>query len=283
MVLANSCRVSRSCDLVAIPSSRFWMGDRQGDGFEQERPAHEVFLDSFEIGRFCVTAGDYFELVAGDPGFQEKWCDYINPCFIVKGPAGYRLCEDADDYPMIQVNAAGAMAYCNWVSRQWGLEAVYDLKRLDGDLDRNGFRLPTEAEWELACGGGGRSPGDGFDPSLHNHRGYRGGAEGLRASVRKIGGFCVYPWSPMPVGSLPANELGLHEMLGNVCEWCHDRYTPYTAAVAARPRGGAGGSFRVVRGGSFMDGPEKLRTTFRYAINQGTKCMIYGFRMARSL
>jgi len=276
MALAD-VKVSRSCDLVTVPPSRFWMGDRSGEGFEQERPAHEVSLDAFEIGRYCVTAGDYLEFIAGDPGFQERWCDYINPCFIIKGPRGYRLAEGAADYPMIQVNAAGAMAYCNWMSRQWGLEPVYDLRKLDGDPGRSGFRLPTEAEWERACGG------DRADPARHNHRGYAGDRRELWASARGIGAFRLQPWSPMPVGSLPANELGLHEMLGNVCEWCHDRYAPYTEAPAANPRGGAGGSFRVVRGGSFNDGPEKLRATYRYAINQGTKCMIYGFRMARTL
>lgn len=274
-----------SCDLAEIPAATFLMGDLYADGFEQERPVHEVWLDGFLIGKHCVTVREVFTfMVSPDGGFQEIWCDYINPCFVASVGGVYRMCDGAGNFPMIQINVVGAMAYCNWVSKRRGLEPVYDLERLDGDLGKSGFRLPTEAEWEYACGGPSRwkhAVSNEFDPALINHRGYAGTQKHLRAGAEKLGGFCLYDASPMPVGTLPPNEFGLYEMLGNVSEWCHDRYVPYTSERQECPGGGRSGSFRVVRGGSFMDGREKLRTSYRYAVNQNTKCMVYGFRLAR--
>lgn len=273
------------CDLVEIPSTTFLMGDLYGDGFAQERPVHEVRVDNFHIAKYCVTVREYFEfMVSEGEVFQEVWCDYINPCFVLRRRQGYQMVSGADNFPMCQVNLTGTMAYCNWLSVQHDLEPVYDLGSLEGDLGRNGFRLPTEAEWEFACGGPSRlkySTCAEFDPKLFNHKNYAGDRKHLQANANKLGGFCLDP-GPMPVGSLPPNEIGLHEMLGNVREWCNDRYLPYSCEKQKCPRGGRGGFFQVVRGGSFIDDRRELRTSYRYAVHHDTKCMVYGFRLARN-
>ena len=268
-----------ACDLARIPAGRFVMGDRSGNGYPQERPAHEVVLRAFWAGRRAVTAGQYFEFIEqAGPAFRESWCDCINPCFIVKHGDRYRLRDGAADYPMIQVSFAGALAYCNFLSNRWGRPPVYDLATLDGDVSRPGVRLLTEAEWEYACAGPrGRAYGHGdeFRGELVCWR----DRAGCHADPL-IGGFGAHDRAPVPAGSLPPNGFGLHEMLGNVNEWCHDRYAPYADAAVSNPTGPPTGSFRVIRGGCFLDGPDRLRASYRHGIHYESKCTVDGFRIA---
>jgi formylglycine-generating enzyme len=281
MLAGSSIAAGVRQPLVEIPAATVLVGDIYGDGFPQERPAHEVSVESFLIAKYCVTAADYFSFIVGSGDlFQESWCDYINPCFLLRTRDGYMLRPGCEEYPMCQVSLRGAMGYCNWLSASEGLDAVYDLATLDGDLSRNGFRLPTESEWEYACGGPSRlkcSSSREFDPARFNCKEYVGDQGHRRAAVQGVGGFAVH-FGPMPVGSLPANEFGLHEMLGNVNEWCNDRYVPYGTRGDTSTRN----AFRVIRGGCFNDPARKIRTSYRYAVNQNTKCMVHGFRVARN-
>lgn len=255
-------------ELVEIPGGSFVMGDALGAGFPQERPAHQVTVESFRLGRYCVTAAEYAEFArAEDAGFDELWCDFVNPCFIVKSARGYVLREGAERYPMVQVSFVGAVAYANWLSRRCGLEAVYDLDTLEADPARDGFRLPTEAEWERACDGSSRG-----DPSTFAR---------VRAGAARVGGFGPWDGGPLPVGTLPPNGFGVHEMLGNVNQWCHDRYAPYPVEPQFAPSGAESGSFRVLRGGSFLDDARHARPTYRHGIHYRAKCSVDGFRLAR--
>lgn len=272
--------------LAGIPPGSFLMGDTTGKGYKQESPAHEVALDGFFIGKYCVTVKDYYDFIidAGEE-FNELWCDFINPCFIVKNGDAFEIWEGADNFPMIQVSFVGAIAYCNWNSLKNGLDPVYCLDNLTADLSKNGFRLPTEAEWEYACGGPHEyvySLGNAFDPGLFNHKNYAGDKKHLRAARRRIGGFGLHDYSPMPVGTLPPNEFGLYEMLGNVNEWCHDGYGPYTSNRTVNPPGDEKSSFRVIRGGCFLYDVDKIRKSYRHAIHPRAKCMIDGFRIAKN-
>lgn len=271
--------------MVRIPGGRFTMGDELGTGSPQERPAHEVEIGEFWIARHCTTARQYHAfIVASDSTFDDYWCDFMNPCFIVRTTEGYELREGAGDYPMVQVSHVGAIAYCNWLSSRRGYAPVYDLETLSADLDRDGFRLPTEAEWERACAGpDGRHGREPPPPDVANGVAFSGPRAGTRASARRVGGFGLLPEAPIPVGTLPANGFGVHEMLGNVNEWCHDRYGAYERArePARDPCGPDRGSFRVIRGGSFIDPAHKLRATHRHGLHYHAKCMIDGFRIAR--
>lgn len=278
--------IAAAYNLVKIPAGSFLMGDRFGDGYPQERPAHEVSVDTFWAGKYCVTAGEYFAFVddlGGD--FEELWCDFINPCFILKQGDRYRIWEGAERYPMIQVSFVGAIAYCNWCSQKVGLEPVYNLETLEADCSKNGIRLLTEAEWEYACGGPDQCKygySDEFNPELVCYKHYAGEYKALRASYRRIGGFGLQEYAPLPVGTLPPNAFGLHEMLGNVNEWCHDRYAAYSSDAQHNPFGATTGSFRAIRGGCFLDDMDKLRKSYRHAIHYQSKCMIDGFRIAKN-
>lgn len=275
-----------ACQLVRVPGGSFLMGDASSHGYSQERPAHPVYVDSFWAGKYCVTVREYFAFVEdmGDD-FQELWCDFINPCFILKQGDRYQVWEGAEDYPMIQVSFVGAVAYCNWLSRKMGLEPVYELDSLEADLSKNGVRLLKEAEWEYACGGPDQYEfgyANAFDPERVCYQHYAGEFRERRASHRRIGGFGLTDYAPLPVGTLPPNAFGLCEMLGNVNEWCHDRYAPYGTDAQRNPAGAPTGSFRVIRGGCFLDESDKLRKSYRHAIHHQSKCMIDGFRIGRN-
>src|SRR5205814_10221610 len=101
-------------------------------------------------------------------------------------------------------------------------------------------------------------------------------------SIIRIGGFGLNDCSPMPVGTFPPNEFGLHEMLSNVNEWCHDCYAPYESTGAGTGAPFQRTSFRVIRGGSFSDDASKLRKSYRHGIHYKAKCMVDGFRVARN-
>ena len=271
-------------DTVTFGPATFWMGD-DGDRQARESPAHEVHLSPFAIATRCVTAADYHAFMVS-PGFQPQWCDYIDPCFVLRLGTGFEVRPGCGEFPMVQVTFTGCAAYCNWLSAAEGLDQVYDIATGTGDPRRNGYRLPTEAEWEYACWRSYPSL-DGLPPRDQGEFNYRDARPPARlawASMSGLGGFACPPESPVPVGSLPPSpHTGMFEMLGNVREWCHDRYCAYTPQPQWDPAGAGRGWFRVVRGGSYLDPAEILRPHVRAAVHQDNKCMQYGFRVARSL
>ncbi len=251
------------------------------DRTSKERPPHEVELDAYRLGDRCVSAGDFHAFLLDAPGdVDHTLIDCIDPCFVTSRAGGFALRPGTADFPMIQISFWGAAAYCNWLSRSEGLAPVYLLGSRGADPDADGYRLPTEAEWEAACRIGhpsGAAPG----PDACNSADAGPACRALRAGEALAGNFLPGQPGPVPVGSLPADAAGLHEMLGNVREWCHDRFGPYGAQPARNPRGAQRGSFRVVRGGSFADPAASLGPDSRMAAYEDTKCEVYGFRVVR--
>lgn len=134
-------------------------------------------------------------------------------------------------------------------------------------------RLPSEAEWEYACRAGTTTPysfGDRITPEQVNYHGNypcAGGAKGL------------YRQRTVPVGSLPPNSWGLHEMHGNVWEWCADWYEEYPAVPQRDPRGAAFGKMRVLRGGTWSDPARYARSANRSRIEPAYRPRSTGFRI----
>ncbi|MCW5202776.1 SUMF1/EgtB/PvdO family nonheme iron enzyme [Desulfobulbus sp. US4] len=209
-------------DMVLLPGGRFRMGDIQGDGRGNERPVHEVELDSFAIGRYPVTFAEYdifCEATGREKSNDQSW------------GRGQR--------PVINVRWEDAVAYCAWLSRETG----------------HTYRLPTEAEWEYACRAGSASSWCFGDDEA---------------------GLGEYAWydkngekQTHPVGEKKANAWGLHDMHGNVWEWCGDWYGEKYYADCQRQGtvkspGLAQGKRRVIRGGSWNDFPYLARCSFRW-------------------
>jgi hypothetical protein len=135
-------------------------------------------------------------------------------------------------------------------------------------------RLPSEAEWEYACRAGTETPfsfGENITPEQVNYDGgypYAGGKKGLNRG------------HTVPVGSLPPNPWGLHEMHGNVWEWCEDWYEEYPRAPQVDPRGPAVGAGRVLRGGSWSLHGRYCRSAYRFRYGPALRLGSIGFRLA---
>lgn len=233
--------------MVLIPGGEFEMGDGAGDA----APRHRVRVQSFLMDVHEVTQRAYRALAGENPA---RW--------------------KADDNPVEQVRWGEAARHCNARSIEEGLRPVYDPETLEPDFSADGYRLPTEAEWEYACRAGGRSADcfDGPRTALAQHAWFDQNAGGR----------------PHPVSQRAPNALGLYDMLGNVWEWCHDRYAPdaYAQGPAADPRGPDAGDKRVLRGGSFASKAEVVRATHRFCDAPGDNdaCFTadaYGFRCVR--
>ncbi|MDZ7621631.1 MAG: formylglycine-generating enzyme family protein [Candidatus Competibacteraceae bacterium] len=149
------------------------------------------------------------------------------------------------------------------------------IARLNELILGDGFRLPTEAEWEYACRAGTTTAfwfGDQITPEQVNYNGnipYAGGPKGQ------------YREQTVAVKALPCNGWGLYQMHGNVWEWCQDWFGDYPTETVVDPTGPAGGEGRVLRGGSWIDHGGFARSAARYHYDPGLRFDFYGFRLAR--
>jgi formylglycine-generating enzyme required for sulfatase activity len=223
--------VRRTADgMVQIPLGEFLMGSCWG--YDDECPLHSVDLSGFLMDEREVTQASFEELLGRNPSRR----DWLNP-----------------DWPVAPVSWADAVAYCNARSLDEGLTPCYDLDTLECDFSADGYRLPTEAEWEYACRAGSPTvfPFGNDADELTDHAWTRGeaGAE------------------PKPVGQKLPNAWGLHDMMGNAAEWCHDFYEwdYYERSPGVNPKGPQLGEARIVRGGSVIDsGTDPFRAATRW-------------------
>jgi len=269
----------RTFAMLEFAGRRFTVGSSDPD--HHAEPPHEVEIDSFRLADRCVSAGDFLEFLRADPDtLDHTLIDCIDPAFIVHRAGGFELRPGCGDFPMIQISYWAAAAYCDWLSRLEGLTPVYDVAERTADLGNDGYRLPTEAEWEAACQEGwpkDTRPG----PDECNSADAGLACRALRAGEALAGNFLPGAPAPVPVASLPPDAAGLHQMLGNVREWCHDRYSAYVPGFQRNPVGTSRGAFRVVRGGSFVDPAHTLSPATRAAAHEDTRCEVYGFRVVR--
>ena len=238
---------SKKADMVFVKGGTFKMGSTSGD--DDEKPVHNVTLNGFYISKYEVTQGEY-EAVMG------------------KNPS--KFIESGEDAPVEKVSWYDAVEYCNKLSDKKGLEQCYSGAEDDikCDFNANGYRLPTEAEWEYAAKGGKKSKGYTYSGSnaINEVAEYEGNNNK----------------STKPVGGKQANELGIYDMSGNVWEWCWDWKGDYSSGSQNNPRGSASGSFRVYRGGSWDFNASYCRIARRYYFYPGDSDYSLGFRLACS-
>jgi formylglycine-generating enzyme required for sulfatase activity len=272
-------------NMVLIPGGSFQMGSN--DGESDEKPVHEVRISSFYLSKYEVTVGEFKQFIdatsyqtdADKDGGSSAWdgkawtktagvnwkCD----------PEGKARPSTAYNHPVIHVSWNDATEYAKWLSKKTGLN----------------YRLPTEAEWEYAAGNGNKHTKYSWGNS--NPAGKQGGNVADETGASKFNwtksteyifvGYNDGFASTAPVGSFNANELGLHDMSGNVWEWCQDWYGSdyYAKSPASNPSGPTSGSFRVYRGGSWYYDPILARVAFRSYFSPGLRVNYLGFRLAR--
>ena len=247
---AKTIRTKTGIDMAMIPAGEFTLGDDRGE--DDERPAHRVRLAAFYMDVCEVTQASFQAILGRNPAKA-------------RGP----------DRPVERGSWFAAVQYCNMRSAREGLKPCYDLKTLACDFTADGYRLPTEAEWEYACRAGTTTRWSfGDDPGGLARHGW------FKACSAK---------TTHPVEQKQPNAWGLYDMHGNVAEWCNDYYAEHydSAAAVENPRGPATGSERVLRGGSWMSGEDDCRSSARHSEPPGLADVCfgyeaYGFRCVRS-
>lgn len=178
------------------------------------------------------------------------------------------------DLPVETVSWWEAIRYCNQRSLRENLESCYDLESGFCDVRKNGYRLPTEAEWTQAAGGEGTHPGESGHANL--------GSSDTTHVDRLV--HELETSGTKPVGSYAPNRYGLYDMLGNVWEWCNDYFDPVPAPQPSyNPTGPLRGLARVVRGGSFISTTSNWARGYRSALEPELKSRFTGFRVCRSV
>lgn len=255
--------------MVLVEKGSFTMGDTWGDGSSNELPVHQVTLTyDLEVGKYEVTFDEY-----------DAFCD----------ATGRNKPKDSGwgrgQRPVIWVSWWDAIAYCNWLSVKKGLPVAYRLKGEVSEgqlLDSNGnvttditkvvgYRLPTEAEWEYAARGG----------KYNSPYKYSGSDN--------VGDVAWYDSNSggktQEVGKKSPNELGIYDMSGNVWEWCSDWYsnTYYDNSPTTNPYNNTVGSYKVVRGGGWINDAAHVRVADREDDKPASTYSCLGFRVARTV
>ena len=238
-------------EMMEIPAGRFTMGSPGSEEgrFENERQHEVVISQSFLASKFEVTQG--------------LWRD-------VMGTKPSRFKECGDDCPVEKVSWHDAVEFCNRLSKRELLTPAYRIngKNVSWNKSANGYRLPTEAEWEYACRAGTTTWF--FTGNSDSDLGRAGWYD--RNSGSKT----------HKVGQKAPNAWGLYDTHGNVWEWCWDWYGGYSGGTVTDPAGPTSGSLRVCRGGGWDGGARSCRSADRGRIDPGDRIFLLGFRLFRS-
>lgn len=239
-------RNSIGMPLVRISPGEFWMGsDESLVGLQPDGPRHRVEISrEFWIGKFEVTQSEYSEIMQSNPSRFRKDGDCANAVHGI----------DTASFPVDRVTWEEAVEFCRRLSAF----------REESRTGRH-YRLPTEAEWEYACRAGSLAAfsfGDSLDTSSANVSAPSQGALPLER--------------PAHVGSYPPNAWGLHDLHGNVWEWCGDGRQDYSTAAVVDPRGG-NTLAPMLRGGAWDFPADYARSDHRQEALRGY--VFFGFRV----
>jgi formylglycine-generating enzyme required for sulfatase activity len=225
--------VYKPLEMIQIPAGTFRMGDLVGNGYENELPVHQVTISHpFLMSKYEIT--------------QPQW-----KAIVTYNPSLYK----ADSLPVNNLSWFDAVYFCNLLSDKEGFQRCYSGNddSIKCDFNANGYRLPTEAEWEYACRAGTETDyyNGTTESDLNNIAWYY--------NNRDTAG------STRPVGLKQPNTFGLYDMQGNVSEWCWDWWNiQYDSTVVTDPTGPTSGPGHALRGGSWMSKANACRSSFRY-------------------
>ena len=266
LALSYAPALGEEAALVSLPAGSFSMGSPEDEPWRSaDETLHTVTVSAFSISPYEVTQSEYEALMG-------------------ENPSTFR----GENLPVEGVSWYDAIAYCNARSAAEGLTPAYtvDGSRVTWDLSSDGYRLPTEAEWEYACRAGTVTPFNTQTSISVDGANYWGhypyqieenyfSQENLET---KPG---IYREETVPVGSFAPNAWGLYDMHGNVSEWVWDAYGNYAQADAANPTGPEAGPQRIYRGGAWNDFAKNLRSAYRAAMQPELAAFNVGLRVAR--
>jgi len=257
-------------EMILVEGGTFTMGDHFSEGNSNELPLHSVTVSDYFIGTTEVT--------------QDEWDNYM--------PADSYDHGSGANYPVYYVSWYEIIKFCNLRSMNEELTPCYSIS---GSTDpavwgsvpasspsswdaaicnwsANGYRMPTEAEWEYAARGG-----------IYNADNYR------YSGCLNEDDLTDYAWyvvnsegSSHPVGTKLPNQLGIFDMSGNEYEWCWDWFGSYTSDAQDNPTGPATGTYRIFRGGHWGNNASSCRVAYRYSYYPYYGDYRIGFRLART-
>lgn len=256
LLISQTLFSQKQIKMVLIEGGTFEMGS-DTENFPDESPVHTVKLNDFYISQYEVLYDDYLAF-----------------CKV----AGYSPPEGEMGYPAVNISWERAVMLCNWLSGRDGYEHAYKIRRDDSkgvfevscDFEKNGYRLPTEAEWEYAARGG--------------HRGKRSIFSGSNSPYNVAWFSENHKNKKHKPGELYPNEIGIYDMSGNVEEWCWDFYQRdyYKHSPEVNPKGPVAGIGRVIRGGSMRSRMDYIIITRRQFKDENHRDMYLGLRLVRT-
>ncbi|MCX7046262.1 MAG: SUMF1/EgtB/PvdO family nonheme iron enzyme [Candidatus Sumerlaeota bacterium] len=256
-------------------------GDPQ---WHKNAPIHDVSLDAFWIAE-AETTVDQFRVFVESTGYRTE-AEKMGSAFGLNWKTG--VYEDMPGlnwknpgfaqtgaHPVVCVSWNDAKAFCDWLSKRTG----------------RCYALPSEAQWEYACRAGTETEFY-FGNGVEDGKGYLNGCDQSceEELKRRSGGKTwtyKWPWDDgyactSPVIAFKPNAWGLYDMHGNVFEWCADWYGAYPGGPVKNPTGPASGEYRVLRGGSWIDNPDRCRSAFRDYRTPDYRYNLDGFRLTRT-
>ena len=271
-------------DLLPIPAGSFMRGcadEKDPDCGEDEKPAKEVKIKAFWMGRTEVTNEQYCAFLNEKGNREEGGADWIDlegkyedeRCRIHEEGGRFKVESGFEKYPVIFVSWYGSKAYCDWLNEK---------------VSGRNYRLPTEAEWEYAAGNGSRHTK--YSWGNQPPAGKKGGNVADESAKKRYEDWKIFEGYTdgyvytAPVTAFEANDFGLYDMSGNVWEWCSDWYDSnyYETGPTDNPQGPGTGSDRVYRGGSWNNVPRSCRVTYRFNWQPVYRYYSLGFRVASS-
>lgn len=254
-------------NFILVEGGTFSMGSPDSEAWRSDDEArHTVTVSDFYMSAFEVTQAEYQAVIGSNPS-----------------------AFSGEDLPVETVSWLDAIAYCNARSELEDLEPAYTVEgqAVTWNRSANGYRLPTEAEWEYACRAGTQTPFNTETSISAEESNYWGHYPYLiednyfnQSNLETRPG--VYRETTVAVGSFQPNAWGFYDMHGNVGEWVWDYYGDYPAEAQTDPAGPESGVLRVNRGGGWNDFAKNLRSAYRATLPQDSAVFNVGFRLVRN-